>query len=117
MLERTIREIKAKRSKMKATVSLNLGVDVSIPKDFIPETSQRLRTYKRISSAASDDVLRTIYAEINDRYGKMPNSVENLFEYARLRKSAEKLRIVSIDKSPNGFAIKLSKTPKFRPKN
>ena len=115
MLERTIAELKGETVEDETSVSINLGVDVSIPKDFISETSQRLRTYKRISSADSDKTLQKIYAEINDRYGKMPNSVDNLFEYARLRKTAEALRIVSIDKSPNGFAVKLSENAKVSP--
>ena len=115
MLERTIQELKGETVEDEASVSINLGVDVSIPKDFISETSQRLRTYKRISSAASDGDLQKIYAEINDRYGKMPPSVDNLFEYAKLRKSAESLRIVSVDKTPNGFAVKLSEGAKISP--
>ena len=115
MLERTIQELKGETVEDEASVSINLGVDVSIPKDFINETSQRLRTYKRISSANSDGDLQKIYAEINDRYGKMPPSVNNLFEYAKLRKSAESLRIISVDKTPNGFAVKLSEGAKISP--
>jgi len=115
MLERTIQELKGETVEDEVSVSINLGVDVSIPKDFISETSQRLRTYKRISSATNDEVLQTIYAEINDRYGKLPNSLENLFDYARLRKLAESLGIVSIDKTPNGFGIKLSENAKVAP--
>ena len=94
MLERTIGELKGEEIEDETSVSINLGADVSIPNDYISETSQRLRTYKRISSADNEDVLRQIYSEINDRYGKMPASVENLFEYARLRKLAEKMRVV-----------------------
>ncbi|HMS38657.1 MAG TPA: transcription-repair coupling factor, partial [Pyrinomonadaceae bacterium] len=115
MLERTIAELKGETVEDEISVSINLGVDVSIPKDFISETSQRLRTYKRISSAANDDALQRIYAEINDRYGKLPNSVENLFDYARLRKLAESLGIISIDKTANGFGIKLSENAKVSP--
>jgi transcription-repair coupling factor (superfamily II helicase) len=115
MLERTIQELKGETVEDETSVSINLGVDVSIPKDFINETSQRLRTYKRISSAGSDGELQKIYAEINDRYGKMPPSVDNLFEYAKLRKTAESLRIVSVDKTPNGFAVKLSEGAKISP--
>jgi transcription-repair coupling factor (superfamily II helicase) len=53
--------------------------------------------------------------EIQDRYGKMPDSVENLFEFARLRKLAEKVRIISVDKTKEGFAIKLSENAKVLP--
>ncbi|MGI8640667.1 MAG: transcription-repair coupling factor [Pyrinomonadaceae bacterium] len=115
MLERTIQELKGEEIEDETSVSINLGVDVSIPNDYISETSQRLRTYKRISSADSEETLRRIYAEIQDRYGKMPESVENLFEYARLRKLAEEMHIVSVDKTKDGFAIKLGETAKVAP--
>ena len=115
MLERTIQEMRGEVIEDEISVSINLGVDVAIPKDYINETSQRLRTYKRISSADSDETLRKIYAEIEDRYGKIPASVENLFEYAKLRKLAEEMRVVSIDKTNDGFAVKLDQNAKVSP--
>ncbi|HVE59541.1 MAG TPA: transcription-repair coupling factor [Pyrinomonadaceae bacterium] len=115
MLERTIQELKGETVEDEISVSLNLGVDVSIPQDYISETSQRLRTYKRISSADSDEKLLEIYTEIQDRYGKIPESVNNLFDYARLRKLAEAMQIVSVDKTNNGFAVKLSENAHVAP--
>jgi len=90
-------------------------VDVSIPKDYIAETSQRLRTYKRISSAETEEGLMQINAELADRYGRIPRSVENLFEYGRLRKLAERMAIVSIDKTADGVAIKLGNAARVSP--
>ena len=115
MLERTISELKGETVEDETSVSINLGADVSIPNDYISETSQRLRTYKRISSADSEETLRRIYEEIQDRYGKIPESAENLFEYARLRRLAEELHIVSVDKTKDGFAVKLSENAKIAP--
>ena len=115
MLERTIAELKGETVEDETSVSINLGVDVAIPQDYISETSQRLRTYKRISSAESETALTHIYAEISDRYGKMPASVENLFDYARLRKTAELMHVVSVDKTQNGLAIKLGENAKVAP--
>ena len=115
MLERTISELKGETVEDETSVSINLGVDVSIPKDYINETSQRLRTYKRIASISDDTELNKIYTEIADRYGKIPDSVENLFEYARLRKAAEAMHIVSVDKTNDGFAVKLGENAKVSP--
>jgi transcription-repair coupling factor (superfamily II helicase) len=115
MLERTIQELKGEEIEEESSVSLNLGANVSIPNDYINETAQRLRTYKRISSADSEEDLRRIYAEIQDRYGKIPESVDNLFEYARLRKLAEQMRVLSVDKTANGFAVKLGENAKVAP--
>jgi len=115
MLERTIAEIRGDDIADETNVSINLGVDVSIPKDYIYETSQRLRTYKRISSAESEDEIGRIHLEIEDRYGRIPRSVENLFAYARLRKLSEQMAIVSVDRTADGVAIKLGGTAKIAP--
>jgi transcription-repair coupling factor (superfamily II helicase) len=115
MLERTIAEMRGDEISDEISVSINLGVDVSIPKDYIIEAAQRLRTYKRIASASNDGELSAIRAEINDRYGRIPRGVENLFEYGRLRKLAEQLAIVSIDKAADGIAIKLGESARVSP--
>ena len=115
MLERTIAELRGDEIADETSVSINLGIDVSIPKEYISDTSQRLRTYKRISSAESDAALSQIHSEIGDRYGQIPGSVENLFAYGRLRKLAEEIRVVSIDKTTDGFAIKLTENAKVSP--
>jgi transcription-repair coupling factor (superfamily II helicase) len=117
MLERTIAELRGDEIADETSVSINLGVDVSIPKDYISEASQRLRTYKRISSAETEEALMQIHAEIEDRYGRIPRSVENLFAYGRLRKLAERMGLVSIDKSAEGVAIKLGESALVSPEN
>ena len=115
MLERTIAELRGDEIADETSVSINLGVDVSIPKDYISEAGQRLRTYKRISSAETEEALMQIHAEIEDRYGRIPRSVENLFAYGRLRKLAEQMGLVSIDKTAEGVAIKLGETALVSP--
>ncbi|MGI8669576.1 MAG: transcription-repair coupling factor [Aridibacter sp.] len=115
MLNRTIQELRGEEIEDETSVSLNLGVDVSISHEYIGETSQRLRTYKRISSTETEDELRQIYVEIQDRYGKLPESVENLFEYARLRQTAEEMHVVSVDKAKEGIAIKLDEKSQVSP--
>jgi transcription-repair coupling factor (superfamily II helicase) len=115
MLERTIAELRGDDIADETSVSINLGIDVSIPKDYITDASQRLRTYKRIASAESEEVLSRIHAEIEDRYGRIPDSVNNLFAYGRLRKLAERMGILSIDRSGVTVAIKLNEKSKIDP--
>ena len=115
MLERTISEIKGDEIADETSVSINLGIDVSIPKEYIAEASQRLRTYKRISSAENEPALMQIHAEVEDRYGRIPPSVENLFEHGRLRKLADEMYIVSVDRSKDGFAVKFSENARIDP--
>jgi transcription-repair coupling factor (superfamily II helicase) len=97
------------------SVSINLGVEVAIPDDYISDMGQRLRTYKRVSSARDEETLSAVRAETEDRYGRIPPSVARLFDYARLRRLAEDLKVISIDRIPAGVAIKLSEKADVAP--
>ena len=115
MLERTIAELRGDEIADEVSVSINLGVDVAIPKDYIAEAGQRLRSYKRISSADGEEALMQIHAEIEDRYGRIPRPVEQLFAYARLRKVAESMGLISIDRTGDLVAIKLDEKARVLP--
>ncbi len=115
MLERTVSELRGEEIEEEISTQLNLGVDTRIPDEYIFDMSQRLRTYKRIASARSDEDLNRISEEVADRYGRLPEPVENLFAYARVRREAERLGIVSIDRVGESLAIKLSEKARVEP--
>jgi transcription-repair coupling factor (superfamily II helicase) len=115
MLERTVAELRGEEVEDETSVALNLGVDVAIPEDYISDMGQRLRTYKRVSSARDEATLTSIRTETEDRYGRIPLSVERLFAYARLRRLAEELGILSIDRTPDGVAVKFSEKARIAP--
>ena len=115
MLERTVRELKGEPVEDEVSTAINLGVDIRIPEDYIYDMSQRLRTYKRISSADSEAELADVHAEIADRYGPIPETVENLFEYSRLRREASGLGIISIDREGERLAVKFTEQAKIDP--
>jgi transcription-repair coupling factor (superfamily II helicase) len=115
MLERTVAEMRGEQVEDETTVSINLGVDVAIPENYISDMGQRLRTYKRVSSARDEDALSAIRAETEDRYGRIPEPVEALFDYARLRQAAELVGVISIDRTREGIAIKLAEKARVAP--
>jgi transcription-repair coupling factor (superfamily II helicase) len=115
MLERTVRELKGEPVEDEVSAAINLGLDIRIPEDYIYDMSQRLRTYKRVSSAESETELADVHAEIADRYGPIPATVESLFEYARLRREASRFGVVSIDREGDRLAVKLTETAKVDP--
>ena len=115
MLERTVAELRGEQVEDEPTVSINLGVDVGIPEGYVSDMGQRLRTYKRVSSAPNEEVLAAIRAETEDRYGRIPGAVEDLFDYARLRQAAELVGVISIDRTREGIAIKLAEKARVAP--
>ena len=59
--------------------------------------------------------LGQIHAEIEDRYGRVPDSVNNLFDHARLRRQAEEMRLTSVDRTADGIALKLAESSRVSP--
>ncbi|HEX5081401.1 MAG TPA: transcription-repair coupling factor [Blastocatellia bacterium] len=117
MLERTVQELRGEEIVEETGAQLNLGIDTRIPDDYIADMSQRLRTYKRIASARSDEELNRISEEVADRYGRLPMPVENLFNYARVRREAERLGFISIDRVGESLAIKLGEKARVEPES
>ncbi len=115
MMERTVAELRGEAVEDEVTVSLNLGVDVAIPQDYISDMGQRLRTYKRVSSARDEATLSEIRTETQDRYGRLPEAVDRLFAYARLRRAAEELGVSSVDRTPDGVAFKFGEKTRISP--
>jgi transcription-repair coupling factor (superfamily II helicase) len=115
MLERTVAELRGEQVEDETSVTINLGVDVAIPEAYISDMGQRLRAYKRVSSARDEESLAAIRAETEDRYGRVPESVEALFDYARLRQVAELVGVISIDGTREGIAIKLTEKARVAP--
>ena len=115
MLERTVSELRGETVEDETSVTINLGVDVAIPDEYINDMGQRLRTYKRVSSARDEETLAGIRNETRDRYGRLPESVEQLFGYALLRRLAEDVGLLSIDKTTDGVALKFSEKARVSP--
>src|ERR1700739_1486212 len=106
MLERAVSKLKGEEVAPDLRTTLTLGFDVRIPQDYIPSENLRLRTYKRISSIASEADKQDVRKELEDRFGTPPSSVENLFEYAALKSMCERLRISTVERQGNRIAVR-----------
>ncbi|MFN2493303.1 MAG: transcription-repair coupling factor, partial [Pyrinomonadaceae bacterium] len=115
MLERTVSELRGEVVEDETSVSINLDIDLAIPDEYISDMGQRLRTYKRVSSARDEETLSSIRNETRDRYGRLPESAEQLFGFALLRRVAEDVGVLSIDKTHDGVALKFSEKARISP--
>jgi transcription-repair coupling factor (superfamily II helicase) len=106
MLERAVSKLKGEEAAPELRTTLNLGFDVRIPQDYIPSENLRLRTYKRISSIATEADKQDVRKELQDRFGAPPTSVENLLEYAVLKSMCERLRISAVERQGSRIAVR-----------
>ncbi len=98
MLEEAVSRLKGEGREERPQVTVNLGISLRIDDSYIPEEGQRLRMYKRIAGAESDAVLTEVRAELEDRYGKPPESVRHLLAAGEIRLTCERLGIAQIER-------------------
>jgi transcription-repair coupling factor (superfamily II helicase) len=106
MLERAVSKLKGEEAAPELRTTLSLGFDVRIPENYIPSENLRLRTYKRISSIASEEEKLDVRKELEDRFGVPPTTVDNLLEYAVLKSMCERLRISAVERQGSRIAIR-----------
>jgi transcription-repair coupling factor (superfamily II helicase) len=116
LLERAVNEAKGQAAAPEARVSLNLGVDIRIPPDYIEDERQRLRMYKKIASLGErDEEQDALVQELEDRYGPPPRPVENLLAYAALKALAERLLIESIEQRQGTASVRFHPETRVSP--
>ncbi|RYV50737.1 transcription-repair coupling factor [Pengzhenrongella frigida] len=69
-------------------VTIELPVDAHIPHGYIAHERLRLEAYRKLAVAENEAALAEVRAELIDRYGPIPDAVENLFAVADFRNVA-----------------------------
>jgi transcription-repair coupling factor (superfamily II helicase) len=105
LLDQTIRELKGEQQE-EVKSEINLRVDIRIPEKYLPQINLRLNLYKRISSVDKLQEIEEIKEAIEDRYGNLPASVENLLLYGVVKYLAQKTGIQSIGRVGRKIVIK-----------
>jgi transcription-repair coupling factor (superfamily II helicase) len=116
LLEETVHELKGEEAPLQIHSTLNLGLDIRIPSEYISDEHQRLRTYKRIADASTAEAASEALAELEDRYGPAPAAVRSLLKFSALKGSAQKLGIEAIDRRAGALNVKFHKEAHIDPK-
>ena len=98
MLEEAVSKLKGEGREERPQVTVNLGISLRIDDTYIPEESQRLRMYKKIAGAESMATLTDVRAELEDRYGNLPESVLHLLAAGEIRLTCERLGIAQLER-------------------
>jgi transcription-repair coupling factor (superfamily II helicase) len=115
MMERAVSALKGEEAKPEMRSTINLGLDIRIPQEYIPNENLRLRTYKRIAGILNEAEREEVNRELQDRFGAPPPALENLLDYALLKGLAEGLLVSSIERRANEVAIKFHPETKLQP--
>ena len=77
-------------------VNVDLPLAVGIPAGYISDQDLRLRLYRRIADLRDETELDALGSEFRDRFGQLPEMVQNLFYQIRVKLRAEKIGLTSV---------------------
>ena len=97
LLDEAVSERSQEKSEPKAPeVFLDLDYSGFIPDQYISESVEKMEVYKKIASVQNDEELAGINQELEDRYGPLPEAVQNLIAIADIRTMCRKLHVSRI---------------------
>ena len=87
LLDDAVAELRAAdgAGRPEASVRLDVDVDAYLPADYMPFEAAKIDVHRRISGSGDAGELRALRDELRDRFGPVPEPVENLLELQRAR--------------------------------
>jgi transcription-repair coupling factor (superfamily II helicase) len=77
-------------------VTVELPLESHIPEEYIPDAQFRFRLYRRMASLTSLGAVDEMAIELADRFGPIPDAVDNLLYHLRIKCVASKAGVLSI---------------------
>jgi transcription-repair coupling factor (superfamily II helicase) len=68
--------------------TIDTDLEILIPDSYVESITERLSLYTRLDNCDTEEELTAFHREMIDRFGPMPDSVEDLFTTVRCRKLA-----------------------------
>ncbi len=78
-------------------VNVELPLAVGIPATYISDSDLRLRLYRRMADLRDETELDALGSEFRDRFGPMPEMLQNLLYQMRVKLRAEKIGLTSVN--------------------
>ncbi len=95
-------------------VNVDTDVEMHIPTDYVSSTSERLLLYTAIDDIQSEAELETFSENLRDRFGPVPEPVQELFDGLRLRWMARELgfeRVILKDSKLRCYFVENPQSP------
>ncbi len=96
LLDEVVKETKGIQVEETPDIQIDLNVTSYIPDEYISDSSQKIEIYQNIALCKNEQNIQDVIDEIIDRYGNMPNELENLISIARIKYLAKEQKISKI---------------------
>ena len=109
LLNEVVKEIKGEKVEEEQDISIDLNLSAYIPDTYIENASQKIEIYQDIANSRTEEDIRNIIDEIIDRYGDIPDEVNNLIKIASIKNLCRKTDIIKIQQKQNGVLFFVKK--------
>ncbi len=114
LLDEVVKEMKGIEIQEEQDIQIDIDVSSYIPDNFIDNNSQKIEIYQNIALCRTEEDLQNVIDEIIDRYGHMPEELENLIEVARIKNICKKVNVIKISQRKDKAVFYFDKA-KFNP--
>jgi transcription-repair coupling factor (superfamily II helicase) len=97
MVNEVVAELKGEEAREPAEIKLDLPLDASLPKAYVPKEELRLEAYRRLAAVTTEAAVADIRTEWEDRYGPVPEEAAALLDVARLRAESARLDLREVN--------------------
>ncbi|GGG87499.1 transcription-repair coupling factor [Paenibacillus radicis (ex Gao et al. 2016)] len=104
-------EVKEERS---VSTLIDVSIDAYLPSDYIYDSIQKIEIYKKVATVRSFDEADDLTEEIMDRFGNLPQAVDNLLSVARLKVYGAMYGIEQISQKADDLIVKFAAREKKR---
>ena len=84
---------------------ITIGTSVLIPETYVEDLTVRLGLYRRLSSLTDTAEIDAFAAELVDRFGTLPEEVENLLEVIAIKQLCRRAGVEKLDAGPKGAVL------------
>lgn len=91
MLRDATAELQGQPLRAESVARVEIGIDAHVPASFIGYEAARVDLHRRIASAVSLDTLSDLRTELEDRFGEIPEPVDNLIFLGEVRATLQAL--------------------------
>ncbi|MDH5769626.1 MAG: helicase-related protein, partial [Nitrospirota bacterium] len=117
MLEKAVSELKGTKVEDEFEPTISLRVNAFIPENYIDDITLRLSIYRKIALSKTDEDIKALEIEMEDRFGKLPEEVKNLLDIIRLKIRARLLFITHIKDINGKIRVLFSSDTKVEPRD
>ena len=94
LLNEAVAELQGQKRTAARPVRVDARIDAYVPAAYVDSEALRIDVHRRLALAETEDELRELQAALEDRYGPLPEPVENLF---RIQEAKIKVALLGAD--------------------